>query len=52
MDIKERIDKVNIELAEIEKEVSKHLFPSEVKILEKARNVLYRLYLQAGKWID
>jgi len=44
MDIKERIDKVNIELAEIEKEVGKHLFPSDVETLKKARNVLYRLY--------
>lgn len=52
MNIKERIDNANIELAAIEKEVSEHLFPSEVKILTEARTILYRLYKQASKWRD
>ena len=47
--ISKRIDAINIELANIEKELGKHLFPSERNAIKKVRDALFRLYEQAKK---
>lgn len=45
-----RINNINIELANLEKDIDKHLFPSERKKIKEVRNVLLRLYEQSKKW--
>ena len=49
MKISEKIDLVNIKLAEIKEICQNNLFDSELESIQQTRNVLLRLYNQAIK---
>jgi len=48
--LSKRIDLVNIELSEIEKELEINLFLSERKTIKETKRILFRLYNQAIKY--